>query len=374
VRTGDRAALGIWLASRLATWVAAVAAGWMLADAGTRPAGLLARWLQWDAVHLAAIARYGYDGDPADAGRTPYQAFLPGFPLAVRAVHELGASYVLAGLLVSLAASAVACVALGRIGELDGPPGTGWRAVLLLVASPAAVFLAAGYTEALFLAFALPAWLAARRGDWRAAGLLAAVATTVRVTGVFLAAALVVHWLAGRRAGGGAAAAPQRAGLWLLSPAVPVAAFVVYQHARTGDWLAWSHAQAQGWGRSFTWPWDALATTWRAAFTDAGQPPQFAFSFRLELAAMLVGLLLTGWLLWRRRWAESTYVGLQVAALATSQYYLSVPRATLLWWPLWVGLAAVAHRRPLVLGAVLALTVPLAVLHVAAFTTGRWAG
>ena len=70
----------------------------------------------------------------------------------------------------------------------------GRRAVLLLVCSPYAVFLFAGYSEALFLAFATTAWVAARRQRWALAGLFAAGATGTRIIGVALVAGLVVEY------------------------------------------------------------------------------------------------------------------------------------------------------------------------------------
>ncbi len=47
--------------------------------------------------------------------------------------------------------------------------------MLYLLLSPYAVFLAAGYSESLFLALALPGWLAARRGRWARRRLLVAL-------------------------------------------------------------------------------------------------------------------------------------------------------------------------------------------------------
>ena len=141
-------------------------------------------------------------------------AFFPGLPALLRAGHSLGLGYPLAGLVVSAVALAVAAVALSRLGDLDGPSGAGLLAVVGLVAAPSAVFLAAGYSEAVFLAFAVPAWLAARRGRWWLAGLLGAGASTVRVSGLFLAAGLggaVPHrrdgWVAAVALGPGAGAA-----------------------------------------------------------------------------------------------------------------------------------------------------------------------
>jgi hypothetical protein len=226
------------------------------------------------------------------------------------------------------------------------------------------VFLAAGYTEALFLALAVPAWLAAREERWAAAGLLAAGACSVRVNGAFLAVALVVHYLVVRRG------RPRRDALWLAVPAVPLLGYSAYLRWRTGDWLRWLHAQEEGWGRRFTAPWDALAETVRMA-DGVGA---FAYVARLEIAAVAVGLALTGLLLRRRRWGEATYVGLSVGSLATSTFYFSVARGTLLWFPLFLVLAAAAARRPVAHRAYLAVCAPLMLLGVLLFTTGRWAG
>jgi hypothetical protein len=63
-----------------------------------------------------------------------------------------------------------------------------------------------------------------------------------------------------------------------------------------------------------------------------------------------------------------------VAALATSSFYASVARATLLWWPVWVLLAVAAARWRWVHATYLALAVPLCAVGVVAFTQGQWVG
>ena len=61
-------------------------------------------------------------------------------------------------------------------------------------------YLAAGYSECLFAAFAFSAWLAARRDRWVLAVVLAAGASAVRVNGLFLAAAIALEFLGFQRA------------------------------------------------------------------------------------------------------------------------------------------------------------------------------
>ncbi|WP_203434185.1 glycosyltransferase family 39 protein [Jiangella asiatica] len=373
LRPIERDALGIWLASRVSMWVIAGATGWMFVAEGQNVAPALDRWQQWDFHHYWGIAMYGYEGDPTGV---PNEAFFPGYPALLWLGHELGLRHVLAGLIVSLVAGAVAAVALGRIGELDGGTRVGRLAVLAWVTAPSAVFLAAPYTESLFLACALPAWLAARRQHWSAAGVLTALSCTVRVSGVFLAAAIAVHWLVTRRS----AEADDARGRWswagfgwLFLPLAPLLAWSVYLEQQSGDWLAWLHAQSEGWDREFTSPWAAFDRTWQAAFGGT-QSPGFAWMFRAEIVAMLIGIVLTIALVRWRRWGEATWVGLQIIAFGTSTWYFSVPRATLLWWPLWITIALLAERRRWVLWAYLAVSVPLMAVWAAAYLTSRWAG
>ncbi|NED95491.1 hypothetical protein G1H11_09210 [Phytoactinopolyspora alkaliphila] len=361
----DLDALAIWILSRLSLWVVAAAAGWLLVSHGQDVIPWVERWIRWDFVHYRGIAEFGYGGEPTGV---PNEAFFPGLPVLLWAGHQVGVSHVVVGLVISLVAGAVAAVALGRLGAIEGGREVGRLAVLVWVCAPPAVFLAAPYTEALFLACALPAWLAARRGHWLAAGVLASLACTVRVSGIFLAVALGVHWLVTRR--------EERSWsgfAWLFLPLAPLVAWMAYLRQVTGSWLAWLDAQAQEWNREFTWPWDAWVNTWRAAFGGT-QTPGFAWMFGVELLATVLGVVLTVALLWWRRWGEATWVGLQVAAFATSYWFFSVPRAMLLWWPLWIALAVVAARRRYVLWLYLAVSVPLMVVWAATFLTGRWAG
>ncbi|CAN5255524.1 hypothetical protein BH24ACT10_BH24ACT10_00220 [soil metagenome] len=363
---GDLAALGVWLASRVVVVVLTLGGAWLLTGArGTGTDGFLQRWDRWDVGLFRKVAEFGYDGYPQDYPDRGIEAFFPGAPLVLRAVHLVVPDWTAAGLLVSLVAGAAASIALGRLAALEGLPAS--RAVLYLVLSPYAVFLFAGYSEALFLAFALWGWLAARQDRWVLAGLLVAGAATVRISGLFLACGLVVQYLVAHRG------RPRPDAAALAAPFLAIAAFVAYLWSLTGDWSRWTDAQGEGWGRELTAPWDAFSTTLSAA-RNLEQGAEYVWSFRAEITAVAVGLVLTAVLLTRRRWGEATYVGLSVTALATSTYYLSVGRATLLWWPLFLLLAAAAQRRPWVHPAYVALSAPLMALLVLTFTSGRWVG
>jgi hypothetical protein len=351
-RSTGRDALLVWFASR---------AGLLLMTLlGVTLHDYPRMWRQWDAGLFVTIAEHGYDGEPGRPVDEGLPAFFPGLPLALRVVHLVVPDWSVAGLIVSLVAGAVAVVALARLAEFEG--ARGWIAVLALVLFPPAVFLAAGYSESLFLAFAIPAWLAARQGRWAAAAVLAAGASCVRITGLFLAVALVVEFVAGRQ--------PVRRVGWLAVPFLPLAAYSFYHYTRSGDWLAWKHAQEAGWGRELVWPWESWAVTWQSALGEG----EVAAAFRMEIAGAVVAVAALVWLLVLRRWGEAVYVGLQAGALMASAYYLSLPRSLLLWFPLWVMLARLATGRQWVIVVYALVSGPLMVLNTARFLSGAWAG
>ncbi len=363
----DLAVLRIWLISRAAVLALSWPAMWILQGTSKAARPWLSLWEQWDAVRFQAIAQYGYFA-PYPHNIPDQVAFLPGFPIALAAVHLLVRQWTITGLLISFVAGGVAMVALGRIADREYQQGTGQQAVLFLVASPAAIFLAVGYAESLFLALALCCWLAIRSGRWQLALLLAAFATLTRTNGFFLLAALLIEIILrmrGKDRWHALAAFP----LALL----PIAGYEFYLKATTGDWLAWQHAERAGWYRKFTNPISAFHTTWVAGFEHEFNAP-VDFVFQLEIVAVLAGVLTTVILLTRRRWSEAAYCGLTIAALATSIWYESVPRALLLLWPVWCGLAVLAKRRAWTGQLYLALAIPISAAIGLLYLTGNWAG
>lgn len=371
----ERQALGWWLVTRLAAlWIAAQAMWLVGNDTVLEP--YLTRWVRWDARVFTLIAQYGYDG-PGDGSRY-YEAFFPGLPLAIRALHVVVPSWNLCGLLISLVAGAVGIVALCRIALLEYGPDVARRAAVALCVSPFTGFLAAGYSESLFLAFAFPSWVCAKRGRWGSAVVLAAFASTTRITGAFLAAALLVEYLTARDRRP-ALLRSWRSVVQLLLFAVPVAPILVffgYLHARTGDWLYYFTAQREGWGRNRVGVRQTFDFV-RHAAGESGQHLGWTYLYRWDLAVMAIGVALIVGLAVRRRWAEAVFVALPVVSLAPMGTYSSAPRTALTWWPLWVTMGLIATRSrwgPWLDRLYLALSVPSAVLLLAAFTLWHWAG
>jgi hypothetical protein len=235
--------------------------------------------------------------------------------------------------------------------------------VAALALNPMSLFMAVVYSEALFLALALGAWLLARQGRWWWAGLAAAGTTAVRVNGLFLAGALAVMFLIQlyhRRPG-----VRWYDGAALAIPAVPVAAYFAWLHAQTGSWTAWNDAEKLGWDRRLAAPWTGLAQGWSDAFLNG----RVSVPATADLVAVLIGLVVTVALVVLRRWPEAVYMGLNMTVLLCSTTLTSSGRYTLTWIPMYVLLAEVLARPGRRWLRVLLLT---AAIPLMVFFTGAW--
>lgn len=365
-------ALPIWLASRIAVGMAGLAGAWVLQGHQARDVpSWLGLWQHWDADLFVKVARFGYPPTAAYPDRT--EVDFPAMPIALRVAHLFTHNWTAAGLLVALVAGGVAACALYHLAAGEDGPLAGRRAVMYLVCFPYAVFLFAGYSEGLFLAFATTAWVYARKQRWREAALLTAGASFTRLLGLCLAAGLGVEYLVVTWRAGGLREVLRPRILWLTAPLVSAASFVVYMHSRTGDWHAYEHAQEAGWHRHTA----SLVEGFRTVLSQAnwgGQDGRYAWSWRAEMLAVLGGGVLCIVLLCMRRFGEATFVGTSAYLLGAQNYYASSVRAALVWFPLFLLLAKVTARRDWLHNVVLAVTAPLMVVFVLTFNQGGWVG
>jgi hypothetical protein len=289
------------------------------------------RFAHWDSNLYAAIAIRGY---PRVAYPHSYFSFLPGFPWAMGYLGAALGIEVRWAALIIVTISSLACVFLLRqvALELTGSARAAQWGVLAFLVSPMAVFFTIDYAEAPFLALAMAAWLAGRRGAWVWAGILAGLASTLRITGPLVAAALVVMFLTQVSVRGRSWWNPRVLALG-LGP-VFVLGYAVWLHRQTGSWSTWTSAQRLGFGRATAWPW--------VGALDAAHKIGTAGTWHLEAVRLLDLLAALGsWvaaacLLRRRWWAEATLAGLCAISLSCSTILDSSPRYLSSVFPLYV--------------------------------------
>ena len=323
---------------------------------------------RWDVLHFMAIAQNGY-AVPTD------EAFFPGLPALLGLGARLGVPMAVTGTVLALVASALAASALVRLG---GPI----VACLWLIA-PTAIFTAVPYTEALFCAAAFWAWCFARDGRWMAAGVCAGMACAFRVSGLFVVGALGLLAITQVWRHRGWLRELLLRWVWMLVPLAVLGGYELYLYSISGSWTAWLTAEQTGWTRGFTTPVQSFLNTYHATPLSAWPGrPDVAWVFRGEIISMAFGLVAAVWCLFRRYWAEFGLVAVQLIAFGTSWWYMSVNRAILGWFPIFMMLAGLVAWRPrnpklriawrIGVGVAIAADVAVMVIWAWLFTTGRW--
>ena len=336
VRRTASPATVIFISTRAAIWLAAAfALAWFPGHGSAFGTGL---WLRADSNWYTSIARHGYGADP---GEMP--AFVPGYPALVAGHGRLlGDQYGLAGLLISL----VACwasfellrrIALPRLGDAGAD-----RSVLYLALFPMAVFLGAVYSESLFLALTLAAFLLAERRHWALASTAAGAATLTRSVGVAIVAGLaVMAWPSIRKLA------------WLLLVPAMFVAYPLTLHFQAHDAFAFSHAQVN-WQRHFTWGgpfgglWYGIRALWH--HTD-NFSERYYLAVNIEALVFLFAFVALLPLVWRR--VGRAYAVFAAVALAVPMTWpastgdfplFSMPRFTMLAFPCFIALAVVGEK------------------------------
>jgi Mannosyltransferase (PIG-V) len=404
----------LWI-SRLLVWVAGVGAVATLGLVATRNAFdpphvtsgfgwlgdlLAAPAARWDAAWYLVIAHYGYRPELT----TPRSAFFPLYPLGLRGVSELGVPPVLAGVLLSFVALALALYGLHRLTALELGGDAARPAVLVTAFAPMAFFLSAVYSESLYLALSVGVFWCARHGRWAWVGLLGALAGATRSAGLVLALPVVIIYLYGPREDRPPDFPPRRwriAGaryrvcgesLWLLALPLGAVAYAAYLVLAGGSALEPFHAQ-EVWDRQFAGPfvgvWDGARAAFDGArqllsfqrrhiyFEPAGGDPFVSASHNVVLFAFLIAALpaVIG-VLRRLPLAYGAYV---LAALAlplsdpvAAQPLMSLPRFLLVLFPLSMWLGACLAHRPRMRPALLLLSALLLAFFTAQFATWHW--
>ena len=329
-----------WLATRIFTVGAAAVTSAVVAEPLSRA------MKAWDAGWFLHIAEHGYGDEPGAP------AFYPLYPLLLRLGGDvLGGHPVLAGFLLSFPLTLCAFALLYALARLHVGEEEASRAVLYLALFPTAFYLHALYSEALFLVFAVGAFLAAERRRFTVAAVLAGGAMLTRPLGIAVLVGIAIFALRTPRR----AAALRRLS---IAPAI----FAIYPLLLAADGrsaLAFLSAEAHWRNTSLhgavRGPYLGLLAAWNGA-RDLAQTGGNNYVALLNVTAFLalVAFAVLSVLAWRRLGAPYGLYGLislamPSAAPADPWPLVSMQRFVLALFPCFIVLGTLpigrlAHR------------------------------
>jgi hypothetical protein len=209
-------------------------------------------WCRFDCSHYVRIALHGYELAPCPAD-SPYAglwcgnaAWLPGYPLLIRAVHALGvsprgAAFLVSGLFALATLALLWRVLLARAtspGSARPAASAALAALALAAFFPGGVYAHAIYPLGPFGLATVLSLTAAARGRAVAAGLAGAAAAFTYPPGLVLAPVLAAGFLLERRTD--LAARLRRAATGAVLTVAGFGAVLLVQHHDTGSWRAFA--------------------------------------------------------------------------------------------------------------------------------------
>lgn len=288
-------------------------------------------WAHFDGIHYLRIAARGY----ADNGS---QAFFPLYPLLVRFLTPLFLSPLAAGTFISLASLVLTLTGLQYL----FPRRTSRFAILSLLLFPTSFFLAAVYSESLFLMHTVWFFVMLKSRRFALAALIAGFASGTRIIGAVLAFSLLVELLQLNY--------PRlKLILFSLLSLSGLLAYLAYLYLTLGDPLYFFHVQplfgaSRTGGQLVLLPqvlWRYLKIFWTV------DPHSLLFQ---RAALELSSLILVGWGTLRswhsRRLSLNLYLTLSVLIPPLSGTLLSFPRFILVLVP-WLFIKKPAPSFPL---------------------------
>lgn len=302
---------------------------------------------RWDGLWFLRIAEDGYAEDDGSA------AFFPLYPMIVGALSTLiGGHPLAAALIVSNLAFLAALVVVYLLSLVEFDHDTARRTTIYLAVWPTALFFLAPYSESLFLLLAAGAVLCARLGRWWTAAALGALAAGTRSVGIVLVAVLAAEAITQlrekRRQQPERKPAVKETVVPLLASAavgLGTLAYLVYWKVESGNFFAPIGEQGN-WQREFSFPLGTIVDGTRAAFEFIGLG---AGGYTLlDWLVVMPALALGVWVAIRMRPAYGVYTWASLLIPLTfifgARPFMSLPRFTVVIWPLFWALAYFAKR------------------------------
>ncbi len=322
-------------------------------------------WKHWDTFHFLYVAANGYR--PEDSDKISMVIF-PLYPLLIRGAGFLFRGDLLASALtVSNLAYAGAAVCFYKLARLDQDEESALRAVFYFSIWPTAYFLHAGYAESLFLLLTIASFYCARKGLWLAAGLAGMLASGTRVLGIAVLPALLIEYLASKNF---QIKKIRPDILWLGLVPLGILVYMYICRQVSGNAFLFLDLQRKYWFKFLGFPWQGLHRSWLAIPNRI--PEEQIMVCWMEILFGIIGFLASIYVLFRVRLSYGIYMLLCWLLATCTLFWLSVPRYTLMLFPLFIPLAE-AGKRPGIHSAVSFSSILFYALFASMFVLSKWA-
>lgn len=303
-----------------------------------QPCDIISRWNQWDAPHYVDIAKNGYTA--VGEGRY-FIVFMPLYPFLIRLLGSVTGNYEVSALVISNLASLFAGFYLYQLAKVDYSQSTALKSVFYFAIFPTSYFFILGYTESLFLFLVIGCFYYARNAKWLPAGVMGMFASATRITGLVLLPSLLCEYFSQN-------SKPDLRNvkdvfcLGMISfgfISYLIMNYVVFKNA-----FAFLEVQREHWFKYPAPPWEGFLGALGSIFWR--EPTEKVLIGGAEVLFGLFGLFCIIYaVVIKLRPSYIVYMLLSWLVVASTSYWLSMPRYTLSMFPIFIILAVIADKR-----------------------------
>lgn len=297
---------------------------------------LLWSWGNFDGVHYLMIAEKGYV-----FGLT--QAFFPLFILLIRFFNIFLDNRLLVGLLLSHTLFIASLYILYKLIRLDFKKEIAHWSLIFLAIFPTAFFFLSLYTESLFLFLVLSSFYLLRKKKYFAAGIIGALASATRITGIFLVPAFLYEIAQSRKL-----KAKSLKHFSAFLPSIGLLSYMWFLKSRFNDPLLFAHVQ-EGFGGGRTtgklvllyqvfWRYLKMVLT-----VDRTNPLYFTIWLEVLSALLFLGLIVFAYF----KKIRKSYLIFAVLAYilpTLTGTFSSMPRYVLGLFPCFIAVALIKNK------------------------------
>jgi Gpi18-like mannosyltransferase len=326
---------------------------------------LLTLFFRWDSFHYYAIVTSGYNSLES--------VFFPLYPFLIKLVSYLVGPF-WAGFLISWVALALSLFVFYKLLSLRySDEKNKQRTIALLLFSPFAFFLAAYYTEALFLLLSLSFFYFLKKKKWLWASILGFLACLTRNIGVFLILVYLFEYWRNFRTIGWRFKVNKNLFYSLIIISAPII-YALFCYFKFGNALSFITEQSNWTTHAFMWPWQAVLKYF-SFFSDPNLGSFYGLYqlFFKEVGAFLILLASSIYFFKKREYSYAIYGLLSVLLFSCIVPMLSVNRYALVFFPLYIFLNEI-FKKDLSWFILFFLSFIYFIFNLFIFSQGQWVG
>ena len=333
------------------------------------PHDLLWSWYKFDTVWYLNISKYGYWHPTLatlarDHGQIP-TAFFPLYPMLIALLTALigSANRLTGAMLIANLGTLAGFIGLGLFAAQEDGQEASARTIRLVAAYPLAFFLAAAYTDGIFLALAVFCLYFLRRRVWYGAAICAFLAVLLRFTGIILLLPMLweygnthdwwhrAFWMDGGWRRWLHRQAVLEATALAISVPLGLGIYMLYLGKRFDDPLSFAQAEQISWRHISMLPWQSLPKAIYHLFATAPWTYQQALIL-IDLAPLLCFTIITVLMVRRQPFIFTLYLAGLLALVIVSpvtwtpDIFVSAGRYLIPAAPIFLLLARWSLRRP----------------------------